>query len=898
MDRRRVLLITCLLVLEARAFSSQIQDSPPPESDTSRQITDMAPRNSSTDNAGTLPLISSEIPLPLFTPLAETFIGWDWTGWEEIPQDGSWIQFTAPPPSGLPANAFVTKVEVHHKITHPYIGDLEVAIANENTSHLWMVRDNIGGSADNINETRTEFSIFDGDSPDQDWYYRIRDTFWDGDYGFISVLQLYVYYDTPGGSLPDLTPYQPGDWDSTLVISNVTGTTASASVIYHDESIYVDYSCLNMGTAGAGPFKYGLYVDGVLKKYVSLSSLASYYYNYILDSNLGTLSAGTHTYSITCEYENTVTESTEPNNTWSRTFPNTQRPVVNNAEIHGTKFNDLNQNGAWDAGEPSLPNWQIYLDLDASGSFDAGEPNTFTNASGQYAFTQLAAGSYIVAEVQQSGWQQSHPASGGGASAMQAKPLPSITTTGSRAPVFIQGEIPTPLPGQILPMTVESSSLINLDDFRADPRFAGINGSGCACVILDTGIDCDHPFFGPDYDFDHIADRIVYSYDFADDDDDPSDVDGHGSNVASIIASQDAAYKGMAPAADIIPLKVFPDSGNGEFSYVEQALQWVVANAAAYNIVSVNMSLGDSENYTSPVSPYGIGDELAALAALNVIVVSASGNDFYSFSGQMGVSYPAADINSLSIGAVYDSNSGGWTYGDGAIAYSSGPDRICPFSQRHPTMTTVFAPGAPITGANENGGTVTMHGTSQASPHIAGIAALAQQLALNTLGRKLTPSEFSSLLRSTAATINDGDDESDNVTNTGEDFPRIDVFQLGQAILAMILPGTHSVTLTQGQILSNIDFGNFQNGSCGDWGYYPADINFDCRIDQLDLDIMDQNWLRSDCQADNDWCDFADINRTGMGRDGKVNLLDFQTLALQWLLCTDPQIGGCDNVNP
>ena len=334
----------------------------------------------------------------------------------------------------------------------------------------------------------------------------------------------------------------------------------------------------------------------------------------------------------------------------------------------------------------------------------------------------------------------------------------------------------------ITPSTVQSTSLINLDDFRNDGRFAGIDGSGVAVVILDTGIDLDNSFFGPDNNHDNIADRIVYHWDFADNDNDASDMNGHGSNVSSIIGASDSTYTGMAPGVNIIHLKVFSDWGIGTFSYVESALNWVVANATTYNIVSVNMSLGDSGNYATAQSRYGIGDELAALAALGVTVVSSSGNSFYNFGSAQGVGYPSADPNSLSIGAVYDSNTGSWGYSSGAQANASGADTITPFSQRHQTLSTIFAPGAPITGAGKTGGLTTMHGTSQAAPHIAGIIALMQQLALREKGRFLTVEEVKELLISTAALINDGDDESDNVANTGLDFPRVDVLALGEAL--------------------------------------------------------------------------------------------------------------------
>ena len=92
---------------------------------------------------------------------------------------------------------------------------------------------------------------------------------------------------------------------------------------------------------------------------------------------------------------------------------------------------------------------------------------------------------------------------------------------------------------------------------RQDPRFANLDGSGVTTVVIDTGIDLDHPFFGPDANGDGIDDRIMFQYDFADGDPNASDVAGHGSHVASLIGSQDSAYPGVAPGTDLIALKVF-----------------------------------------------------------------------------------------------------------------------------------------------------------------------------------------------------------------------------------------------------------------------------------------------------------------------------------------------------
>jgi subtilisin family serine protease len=165
-------------------------------------------------------------------------------------------------------------------------------------------------------------------------------------------------------------------------------------------------------------------------------------------------------------------------------------------------------------------------------------------------------------------------------------------------------------------------------------RYAGVDGRGFAVAVLDTGIDLNHPAFGPDADANGVADRVVYQYDFINNDADASDGNGHGSNVAGIAAGQDATHKGVAPGANVIALKVLGDSGNGDFAAVERALQWLVANAAAYNLAAVNMSLTDGNNWASAQQLYGVEDEMAALKAKGVVVVSSNGNDYFGYQAQ------------------------------------------------------------------------------------------------------------------------------------------------------------------------------------------------------------------------------------------------------------------------
>jgi len=81
-------------------------------------------------------------------------------------------------------------------------------------------------------------------------------------------------------------------------------------------------------------------------------------------------------------------------------------------EIRGTKFNDLNEDGVKDTGEPGLEGWEIFLDLDGNGVRDDGEPFDTTDVSGGYVIAGVPVGTYTVVEVLVGGWAQTCPAGG------------------------------------------------------------------------------------------------------------------------------------------------------------------------------------------------------------------------------------------------------------------------------------------------------------------------------------------------------------------------------------------------------------------------------------------------------------------------------------------------------
>jgi hypothetical protein len=300
---------------------------------------------------------------------------------------------------------------------------------------------------------------------------------------------------------------------------------------------------------------------------------------------------------------------------WVRTSPSPELKItsgfadnpLSTQNVGNVQTEDVDGDGAKDDGEQGLAGWTIFLDLDGGLDLDENEPSVVTGADGRYEFTGLLPGSYILAEIQQDGWLQTSPL--GTATAR------SVTTAGVDILITPEGcscganwGVPTGSGVDLGALAVGlAEGLTELTLARTDDRFANLDGSGVTTVVIDTGIDLDHPFFGPDADGDGVADRILFQYDFANNDADASDKHGHGSHVASLIASSDADYHGVATGADIIVLKVFEDSGAGYFRYVEEALQWVIENAETYNIGVVNMSLGDSGNWTDALPRYGLG---------------------------------------------------------------------------------------------------------------------------------------------------------------------------------------------------------------------------------------------------------------------------------------------------
>ena len=253
---------------------------------------------------------------------------------------------------------------------------------------------------------------------------------------------------------------------------------------------------------------------------------------------------------------------------------------------------------------------------------------------------------------------------------------------------------------------------INRIDGQLSSTVAG-NGIGNAVnvdvAVIDTGIDIDHP------DLNVVGGRNCSkgrSYD---------DGNGHGTHVAGTIGAKDDGngVVGVAPGARLWAVRVLDNSGSGSWSSIICGVDWVTANKGTLELA--NMSLGGSgsePNAAGCSTSHALHDAICKSVAAGVTYTVAAGNSTADAKGFV----PAAFDEVITVSALADFNglAGG---GASPTCRSDVDDTFANFSN-YGADVDLIAPGVCINSTWKGGGYNTISGTSMASPHVAGGAAL------------------------------------------------------------------------------------------------------------------------------------------------------------------------------
>jgi serine protease AprX len=264
-------------------------------------------------------------------------------------------------------------------------------------------------------------------------------------------------------------------------------------------------------------------------------------------------------------------------------------------------------------------------------------------------------------------------------------------------------------------------------------------GEGVTVAFLDTGIEPTFPGLrrGPD----HQRGRILAYYDAISGDlyegrhlfRSPRDPNGHGTHVAGIVGNaeyewRDGEFRGLAPKANLVAVRVLDETGVGSYGDVLAGLEWVVQNKDTYNIDVLNISM-----YATPVAPYWADPYNQAVMAAwqaGIVVVASAGNQG---PDPMSIGVPGNTPYVITVGA----------FTDNFTPEDFGDDYMPPFSATGPTLDAfvkpdLIAPGAHVPSLMRrntylgqeypdnwvNGRYFEMAGTSSSAAMVSGVVAL------------------------------------------------------------------------------------------------------------------------------------------------------------------------------
>ena len=263
-------------------------------------------------------------------------------------------------------------------------------------------------------------------------------------------------------------------------------------------------------------------------------------------------------------------------------------------------------------------------------------------------------------------------------------------------------------------------------------------GAGVTAFVIDTGIRADHVEF---------TGRVLAGYNTVPDANGTNDCNGHGTHVSGTVGG---TTWGVAKAVKLVPVRVLDCAGSGTLSGVIAGIDWAAGSTLRPAVA--NLSLGSS--YSSTVNA-----AVAGAVSKGITMVVAAGN-----SNANACSYsPSSEPSAITVGAT--------TSTDARASYSN-----------YGSCLDIFAPGSNITSAWYTSTTATniISGTSMASPHVAGVAALALQANPNA-----TPAAVATFLTSNAAL--------NKVSSAGTGSPNKLVYSLANGAPGIVVQQTVAI---------------------------------------------------------------------------------------------------------
>ncbi|MFE6482834.1 S8 family serine peptidase [Streptomyces sp. NPDC057757] len=251
---------------------------------------------------------------------------------------------------------------------------------------------------------------------------------------------------------------------------------------------------------------------------------------------------------------------------------------------------------------------------------------------------------------------------------------------------------------------------------------AGLTGKGVTVAVLDTGVDVGHP---------DLAGRVSATKSFIEGEE-VADRNGHGTHVTSTVGGSGAASegleKGVAPEATLAVGKVLSDQGSGSESQIIAGMEWAARDVGA-RVISMSLGSSEASDGTDPMAE-AVDTLSAETGALFVIAAGNTG-------APSSIGSPAAADSSLAIGAV--------DAADQAAYFTSAGPRL----GDNALKPDLSAPGVDILAARSqltdgDGYYTSMSGTSMATPHVAGVAALLAEKHPDWTGARLKDALMSS----------------------------------------------------------------------------------------------------------------------------------------------------------